>query len=72
MFTSGPEANKLTNVHNQSDRGDKAVILMSERVQSLLDAVTSVSLSLSCMYSVTEGETLEEVVGLASVLILSC
>lgn len=72
MCISGPEANKLTNVHNQTDRGDKSVILMSESVQSLSVTVAAVSLSLSCVYSVAEGETLEEVVRLASVLIRSC
>lgn len=48
------------------------MILMSERVQSLSVTVAAVSLSLSCVYSVAEGETLEEVVRLASVLIRSC
>ncbi len=48
------------------------VILMSERVQSLSVTVAAVSLSLSCVYIVAEGETLEEVARLASGLIRSC
>ncbi len=48
------------------------VILMSERVPSLSVTVAAVSLSLLCVYIVAEGETLEEVVRLASGLIRSC